>query len=126
MAHMLIRICRSNTLWSTYNQSRTRAGIRCIRCNLFCKQRQSPPWSCPSFVELLPVDPQMTLLDLALELTDTDQGLRGFFEYNIDLFDPATIGNMLADYQTLLAQIADNPAQPLVDLLHRRSRSVGA
>jgi amino acid adenylation domain-containing protein len=71
-------------------------------------------------LELIPVDPQMTPLDLALELTDTDQGLRGFFEYNVDLFDPATIVNMRSDYEMLLAEIADNPDQALVDLLNRR------
>ncbi|MBV9788631.1 MAG: amino acid adenylation domain-containing protein, partial [Chloroflexi bacterium] len=45
-----------------------------------------------------------------------DGGLIGSLEYNSDLFDSATIGRMLAHYETLLEQIVADPDRQLAEL----------
>jgi amino acid adenylation domain-containing protein len=49
--------------------------------------------------------------DLTLELGETPEGLSGWFEYNIDLFDAATIARMAGHFQTLLEGIVADPGQ---------------
>ncbi|MDJ0706013.1 MAG: condensation domain-containing protein [Leptolyngbyaceae cyanobacterium MO_188.B28] len=53
--------------------------------------------------------------DLTLVMGEMDQKMRGFFEYNTDLFDQSTITQMLSNYQTLLENIVANPDQRLSD-----------
>ncbi len=43
-------------------------------------------------------------------------GLRGEFEYNTDLFEPATISRMIGHYQQLLTGIVADPAQSINEL----------
>ena len=58
------------------------------------------------------------LFDLRLEIGEAESGaLPGFFEYNIDLFRPATIATLVEQYQTLLECVVANPAQTLSELL---------
>lgn len=52
-----------------------------------------------SFVE---VKRSISLFDLTLELEETPQGVKGFFEYNTDLFDAELIDRMAGHWQTLL------------------------
>ena len=52
-------------------------------------------------------------IDLTLKLTHTEIGISGYFEYNLDLFDPATIERMVLHFQTLLGGIVANPQQPI-------------
>jgi amino acid adenylation domain-containing protein len=54
--------------------------------------------------------------DLTLELEETSEGISGWFEYNIDLFDATTIARMANHFQTLLEGIVANPKQHLSDL----------
>ncbi len=65
---------------------------------------------------LLDVPHETALFDITLSITDTDEGLTGWWEYNRDLFDAATIARMAGHYQTLLTGIAANPDQCLADL----------
>jgi aspartate racemase len=51
--------------------------------------------------------------DLMLVLTETAQGVEAVAEYNTDLFDAATVGRLLAQYQTLLEGMAADADQPL-------------
>ncbi|HWN45428.1 MAG TPA: amino acid adenylation domain-containing protein, partial [Thermoanaerobaculia bacterium] len=55
-------------------------------------------------------------LDLALSLRETVEGLVGGLEYNADLFDPATVARLLANFETLLRGIATAPQRRLSDL----------
>ncbi len=57
-----------------------------------------------------------TKLDLTLFLQETAQGITGWFEYNPDLFEAATLIRMTGHYQTLLEGIVANPNQRLSDL----------
>ncbi|MEG4966392.1 amino acid adenylation domain-containing protein [Microcoleus sp. B6-A1] len=54
--------------------------------------------------------------DLTLELEATATGIRGWFEYSIDLFEAATIARMARHFQNLLKGIVANPSARLSDL----------
>ncbi len=61
----------------------------------------------------LPVDGGTAKTDLALELWDEPEGLRGYFEYNTDLFDATTIARMAGHFQILLEGVVADPGQHL-------------
>jgi amino acid adenylation domain-containing protein len=54
--------------------------------------------------------------DLTLFVTEADSSLSLLFEYNTDLFEPATIERMLGHYETLLRAVVANPAAKLSEL----------
>ncbi|MEM7758013.1 MAG: amino acid adenylation domain-containing protein [Cyanobacteria bacterium P01_A01_bin.40] len=54
--------------------------------------------------------------DLTLSVTETDQELQGFWEYNTDLFERSTIERMSWHLQTLLEAITENPQQQVTQL----------
>ncbi|MEG4144516.1 amino acid adenylation domain-containing protein [Microcoleus sp. Pol12B5] len=57
-----------------------------------------------------------TNFDLTLELEATATGIRGWFEYSLDLFEAATIARMARHFQNLLEGIVANPSARLSDL----------
>lgn len=59
------------------------------------------------------LDLGVALYDLALEVTDTPQGLRGDLIYNTDLFEEASMHRLLAHYHTILEAVLRDPAQRL-------------
>jgi amino acid adenylation domain-containing protein/non-ribosomal peptide synthase protein (TIGR01720 family)/FkbM family methyltransferase len=65
--------------------------------------------------KLIPVhiDHKTAKFDLTLSLEETEQGLIGFFEYNTDLFDAATITEMVEHFQYLLEQIVADIDSPI-------------
>jgi amino acid adenylation domain-containing protein len=65
---------------------------------------------------LVDVDNGMAKFDLTLDLAETADGLRGWFEYSTDLFDAATVSRMAEHLQTLLTGIVTDPDQKLGDL----------
>jgi amino acid adenylation domain-containing protein/non-ribosomal peptide synthase protein (TIGR01720 family) len=67
-------------------------------------------------VELEPIDTGTAKFDLTLNLTEQDDGLVGWFEYDTDLFTPATIARMAAHFENLLSGIAADPDQRIQDL----------
>ena len=54
--------------------------------------------------------------DMTLSIRDETEGLRGWLEYNTDLFDDATISRLLEHFRTLLDAIVSNPEQRILDL----------
>ncbi|HMB54454.1 MAG TPA: condensation domain-containing protein, partial [Thermoanaerobaculia bacterium] len=54
--------------------------------------------------------------DLSLGLTRLDDGFRGSFEYNVDLFDRATIERWAASFETMLAAALEQPETPVSEL----------
>ncbi|MEH2081256.1 MAG: amino acid adenylation domain-containing protein [Nostoc sp.] len=54
--------------------------------------------------------------DLSVDLFETESGLAGWFEYNTDLFDAATISRMVNHFCNLLSGIVSNPEQRLWQL----------
>lgn len=54
--------------------------------------------------------------DLTLGLTETKDGLKGEFEYNVDLFDETSIARLANHYITLLESVVSNPEQSISQL----------
>lgn len=57
-----------------------------------------------------------TKYDLTMSLRDTEEGLQGEIEYNIDIFEKITIEHLCQHLQVLLQSIVANPYQRLDDL----------
>ena len=55
-------------------------------------------------------------MDLMLSLDERAEGLVGYFEYNSDLFDAATIERMAGHFQTVLEAVVKNPEQKIWEL----------
>ena len=64
------------------------------------------------------VDPKNARFDLCLILDETSEGIEAYFEYDVDLFRPATVRSMAERYLALLRQVVDHPATRL-ELLSR-------
>ncbi|MBV9791434.1 MAG: amino acid adenylation domain-containing protein, partial [Chloroflexi bacterium] len=75
---------------------------------------QLPNLSSPT-LEITPLDTDSNtaLFDLSLDLYETSNELRGWFEYNTDLFDRATIERMAEHFLTLLDNLSAQPDQPI-------------
>ena len=72
-------------------------------------------------LRLSPMDVEsgVSKFDLVILLWDVASGIRGTFEYDRDLFDPATIERMAQRFEQLLARLVERPDERLADL--RRS-----
>ena len=57
-----------------------------------------------------------SVMDLEVYLWEALSGLEGYFVYDTDLFDRATITGMMAHFQTLLQAIVANPQQKISKL----------
>lgn len=60
-------------------------------------------------LSLVEIDTQTSKFDLTLNLTESPEGLLGWFEYNTDLFKKTTIARMGEQLQILLSGIIANP-----------------
>jgi acyl carrier protein len=58
-------------------------------------------------LSLSPVDTGVVRHDLKLDLTETPEGLQGFFEYKTDLFEASAIAGMAQLYETLLSTVVE-------------------
>lgn len=68
-------------------------------------------------LSLLEAESGMVRHDLKLDLSETPEGLKGFFEYKTDLFDPTTIARMAVIFETLLATVIEQPDLKLSQLV---------
>ena len=64
----------------------------------------------------LPVARSTEQCDLTLSIEEIPEGLVGFWQYNSNLFDAATIERMNGHFQTLLEGIVAKPQQPISQL----------
>jgi len=64
-------------------------------------------------LSFLDTEAHSTKYDLTMTLTETATGLEGWFEYNTDLYDQATIQRMLGHYQQVLRVVGEAPDQAL-------------
>jgi amino acid adenylation domain-containing protein len=64
----------------------------------------------------LDVDGGTALLDFTLALWETEDGLRGWYNYSTDLFEAATLRRMLTDFERVLAHLAEQPDARLGEL----------
>ena len=58
--------------------------------------------------------------DIELSLWDSADGINGFFEYNTDLFDAATIVRMQEHFVTILQEVEINPEQRILAIPLKR------
>ncbi len=68
-----------------------------------------PPLPPGQSIELLPLDRGAAQFDLTFNVTDSGDAFEGAFEYNTDLFDPATIERLAQSYQLLLDDAVRDP-----------------
>ncbi len=67
-------------------------------------------------ITALPVESGVARFDLTLFIEEGDLEVSGAFEYNLDLFEPATIERLAKHLQVLLEGMVANPDQPIVNL----------
>ncbi|HMB06392.1 MAG TPA: amino acid adenylation domain-containing protein, partial [Isosphaeraceae bacterium] len=67
-------------------------------------------------LESLALEQQAAQFDLTMMAAEADGRLAASLEYNVDLFDAATIDRLLANFQTLLEGIVARPDRPIADL----------
>ncbi len=67
-------------------------------------------------IEPLRSDAGTAKFDLVLDMAETEDGLAGVFEYDRDLFLPATAGRMARSYGELLEVAAERPAARLGEI----------
>ncbi|MEH2121101.1 condensation domain-containing protein [Nostoc sp.] len=63
------------------------------------------------------VNTEKTTLDLLLTMVDTEQGIKGDLEYDIDLFDVSSIIKILKNIETLLSTVVKQPETRLNELV---------
>jgi amino acid adenylation domain-containing protein len=62
------------------------------------------------------VDYTASKFDMALELVDTGQEILGWWVYNTDLFEAATISRLVGHFRVMLAGLATDPDTPVREL----------
>jgi amino acid adenylation domain-containing protein len=62
------------------------------------------------------VDNGTTKFDISLTMTETEHGIESVLDYNVDLFDAATVRRMIDHFLKLLESIARDPNQRIADL----------
>lgn len=72
-------------------------------------------------IESFDIERGTAKFDLSAALAERADGLHIGFEYNIDLFAPATMRAMLDDYVTMLRAVARDPQIALSDLVRTRT-----
>ncbi len=73
--------------------------------------------------EPIPVDIGFSRFDLALELELRSDALTGYFEYDEDLFEPATIDGYVEDFTAVLTQAIAEPDAPVLEIKLARRRA---
>lgn len=67
-------------------------------------------------IRLPSIDNETSRFDLNMVLVERSEGLRGFLEYNSDLFEAVSIERMAANYARLLAAAVEAPELPVTGL----------
>ena len=70
----------------------------------------------------VPVDIGFSRFDLALELQIDGSELNGYFEYDEELFDAATIDELAASFKELVGRIVAAPESPVLALIPHQAR----
>ncbi|MFN8433384.1 MAG: amino acid adenylation domain-containing protein [Anaerolineales bacterium] len=64
-------------------------------------------------IESIALKGEPAQFDMTLMMAETDDGLAAALQYNIDLFDSATIRRMLENFYNLLQDVVSNPLKPI-------------
>ena len=82
----------------------------------FLGRMNIPPQLPDVEVRELEVETGITKFELQVEMEDQGDFLRGFIDYNIDLFEADTISRMLEQFRILLESIVTNPDRPIFEV----------
>ena len=78
---------------------------------------ERPPLSLPGLrLAMLPIESRTAKFELGLYLEDRRDEVTGLFEYNRDLFDPATAERLLAAFERLVEAVPVDPERRLSEL----------
>ncbi len=81
---------------------------------------QNAPWPKVRLADVsishVPLDSQTAKFDLWMSLRETGSGLQSEVEYNVALFDAATIGRMMGHFEILLEAIVADADRPIGEL----------
>jgi hypothetical protein len=83
-------------------------------------QPPTPPLDVPWTVTTMDVASGGSPWDLYVAFIDRPEGLMGRVQFNPDLFDAATIAQLLADLETLLGTLGTNATQRLSEVLFQK------
>ncbi|MDI1463737.1 amino acid adenylation domain-containing protein [Catellatospora sp. KI3] len=67
-------------------------------------------------VSILESEQRTARFDLLVDLWETDDGLAGHAEFSTDLFDAATVAQLMARLEELMRRLVADPAQPVFEL----------
>ncbi|MBV9689955.1 MAG: amino acid adenylation domain-containing protein [Ktedonobacteraceae bacterium] len=73
----------------------------------------SPPTFFGLEVLFIPLVHDTVKFDLSIGMWETSEGLGGYIDYSMDLFEASTIARMIGHFQTLLAALVATPDQTL-------------
>ncbi|WP_437561756.1 amino acid adenylation domain-containing protein [Sorangium sp. So ce542] len=85
---------------------------------MFALQNVPPPALSLPGVEVSPVelDVEQARFDLTLFLTESGDAIEGALEFDLDLFDPATVARLAGHYETILRAAAAAPSSRVGEL----------
>jgi amino acid adenylation domain-containing protein len=67
-------------------------------------------------MEIMDIDSGISQFDLSVTLREENEVIKGFFEYNTDLFENETVRRMVSHYTTLVDSILNNPDAKISDI----------
>jgi Condensation domain len=97
-----------------------------FQVNFRAQAGERPPLRLPGVqVEPIAVDIGFSRFDMALEVEAAPQALRGYFEYDKDLFDAASVLGFERELGELLTYVLADPDAPVLALARRERRPPG-
>src|SRR5947209_17742310 len=88
---------------------------------MFLLQNSRPVQPSPARLRELTFEPvaadsRASKFDLTLSLEENGEGIAGYVEYSLDLFDATTIRRLIQQLAVLLTAAVERPRQPLAEL----------
>jgi len=68
-------------------------------------------------IQVESIETGTAMFDLTLSLTEVGEGIQGWLEYNVDLFEQSTIARLAATYQRMLERVVADPGTDIGNLL---------
>ena len=114
---MRIRTCRSTSWLRNCSRSAASATTRWSKCCSCSRTRRARPTPMPG-LEMVPYPLRVqSKFDMAVFVTETEQGVSVIWLYNPDLFDATTIERMAGLFQLVLEKATSDPTLRLSQLL---------
>jgi non-ribosomal peptide synthetase component F len=90
---------------------------------LFALREQLPSFEAGGLtIKLEEIDAQFARFDLMMDLRESDGRVTGFLRYNAETFGPDSAARLADHFIELLARVAEDPEQRLIDLQFSKNR----